>query len=128
MLDDFLGELLSAERRKGCNAHERAFEAAHVRANATGEKLENFVLQLDLHRPRFFPQDGHTRLDVGGLKLRGKSPFKAGNQAVLQVVDLRRWPVAGKHDLFMSVEKCIEGVKKFFLRTFLAAKKLNVVD
>src|SRR5438874_12213130 len=105
MLDDFLCELFYAERRKGGDAHERALEATHVRANAVGDKLENLILQLDLQRARFFAQDRHARLNVRRLKLSGKSPLEARNQPVLQVGDLRSRPVAGKHDLFMSVEK-----------------------
>src|SRR5207237_9843461 len=36
-------------------------------------------------------------------------------------------PIAGEHNLFMSVEKRIERVKEFFLRTLFASKKLDVV-
>src|SRR6266699_1146097 len=128
MFDHVLRQFLSAERRKGCDAHERALEATYVRADATGEKLENFIAQFDLHRARFFQQDGHARLDIRRLKLSGKSPLKAGDQAVFQVGDLRSGPVAGEHDLFMPVEKRVEGVKKLFLRALLAAEKLDVVD
>src|SRR6266536_529715 len=128
MLDDFLCELFSAERRKGGGAHERALEATHVRANAVGDKLENLILQFDLQRTRFFAQDRHARLDVRRLKLCGKPPFEAGNQPVLQVRDLRSGPVAGEHDLFMSVEKRVERVKKFFLGTLLASQKLDIVN
>src|SRR5438552_18789333 len=115
MLNNFLCELFSAKRRKGGNAHEGALKTTHVRANAVGDKLENLILQLDLQRARFFAQDRHAGLDVRRLKLSGKSPLEAGNQRVLQVRDLRSRPVAGKHDLFMSVEKRIERVKKFSL-------------
>src|SRR5437773_12498976 len=99
MLDDFLCELFSAERRKGGDAHERAFEATHVRANAVGDKLENLILQLDLQRARFFAQDRHARLNVRRLKLRGKSPLEARNQPLHPVVDLRRSPTAETHAL-----------------------------
>ena len=66
--------------------------------------------------------------DIRRLKLGGQSPLKAGNEAVLEVGDLGSRPVAREHDLFVAVEEGVERVKKFFLRTFLAAKKLNVVD
>src|SRR5207245_8117388 len=112
MINDFLCYLVSAERLKGGDAHERALESTHVRANAVGDKLENLILELDLQRARFFAQDRHARLNVRRLKLSGKSPLEARNQPVLQVGDLRSRPVAGKHDLFMSVEKGVERVKK----------------
>ena len=85
-------------------------------------------MQFDLHGARFFSQNRQAGLDVRRLKLGGESPFKAGNQAVLEVGDLRSRPVAGEHDLFVPVEERVERVKKFFLRTLLAAKKLDVVD
>ena len=47
---------------------------------------------------------------------------------MLQVGDLGSRPVAGEHDLFMSIKKCIERMEKFFLRTLLASEKLDVID
>ena len=47
---------------------------------------------------------------------------------MLKVCNFRSRPIARKHNLFMPVEKRVEGVEKFLLRTFLAAEKLNVVD
>ncbi len=82
MLENFLCELFSTERRKGGGAHERALETTHIRTNAIGDKLEDFIPQLDLQRARFFSQDCHPRLDVRRLKLGGEPPFEARNQAV----------------------------------------------
>src|SRR5436305_9390272 len=47
---------------------------------------------------------------------------------MLEIRNLRRRPVAREHNLFVAVEQRIEGVKKFLLRAFLAAEKLNVVN
>src|ERR1043165_5583716 len=105
MLHDLLGQFLAAERRKRCYTHERAFQSAHVRPNAAGKKLKNLIAQYNLHSPRFFPQDGHARLDVRRLKLSGEPPLKARNQAVLQIRNLRSRPIAGEDDLLMSIEK-----------------------
>src|SRR6202011_1411637 len=49
-------------------------------------------------------------------------------QPVLEIRDLRSRSIAGEHNLFMPVEKGVEGVEKFFLRTLLPAEKLNIVD
>src|SRR5262249_13809937 len=76
----------------------------------------------------FFPQDRHTSFDVRRLKLSGESPFKARNQAVLQICDLGSGPIAGKDDLLMSIEKRIECVKEFFLGPLFTSKKLDVVN
>src|SRR5205823_1299133 len=115
-------------RRKRRHSHERAFQTAHVAFDSVGEEFKNLVRQFDLHAPRFFPQDREPRLDRGRLKLGGQAPFKTRNQAMLEICNLRGRSVAREHDLFMSVEESVESVKKFFLRTFLAAKKLDVVN
>src|SRR5450755_2750947 len=47
---------------------------------------------------------------------------------MFEIRDFRCGPIAREDDLLMSVEERVEGVKKFFLRTFLAAEKLDVVD
>ena len=84
--------------------------------------------QPDLQGPRFLAQDGHARFHVRRLQLRRQAPFEARNEAVLEIGDLRSRPIAGKDDLFVSVEKRVEGVKEFFLRALLSAEKLNIVD
>src|SRR5207237_9436438 len=107
---------------------ERPLQPTNIGANASGKELKNFVPQYDLHAARFFPQDRHARLDVRRLKLRGQPPFKARNQAVLQIRNLGSGPVAGKDNLFMSIEKRIESVKESFLGPLFASEKLDVVN
>ena len=128
MFDDFVGQLLAAEGGKRRHPHERAFEPADVGANAVGEKIENFVAQFDLQGVRFLAQDRHARFDIGRLQFRRQSPFEARNEAMLEIGDLGGRAIAREDDLFMSVEERVEGVKKFLLRTLLAAEELNVVD
>src|SRR6266576_5031126 len=128
MLHDLLRQFLAAERRERCDSHERALQPTDICANAAGKKLKNFVPQYDLHAARFFPHDRHARLDVRRLKLRSEPPLKARNQAVLQIRNLGRGPIAGKDNLFMSIEKRIESVKEFFLGTLFAPEKLDVVN
>src|SRR6266581_5425624 len=47
---------------------------------------------------------------------------------MLQVCDLRSGPVAGEDDLFMPIEKRVERLEEFFLRTIFASEKLDIVD
>ena len=119
MLDDFLGQFLAAERRERRHAHERAFQPAHVGANAVGQEFENLIAQLDLQGLRFLAQNRQARLDVRRLQLRRQSPFEARNEPMFEVRDFRSGPIAREHDLFMSVEERVEGVEKFFLRRSL---------
>ena len=79
-------------------------------------------------RARFLAQNRHARFDVRRLQLGGQAPFEARNEPMLEVGDFRRRPIAREHDLFMPVEESVEGVEKFFLRTFFAAEELDVVD
>src|SRR4026209_1454544 len=128
MLHDLLRQFLAAERRKRSHTHERAFQSAHVRPNAAGKKLKNFIAQYDLHATRLLPQDRHAGLDVGRLKLSGEPPLKARNQAVLQVCNLGSRPIAGEDDLLMSIEQRIERMKELFLGTLFPPEKLDVVN
>ena len=121
-------QLLAAERSKRRHAHERAFEPADVGADALGEKLEDLVAQLDLQRVRFLAQNGHARLDIRRLQLRGQAPLEARNEAMLEIRDLGRRAVAREDDLLMAVEEGVEGVEEFLLRALLAGEELDVVD
>src|SRR5712691_11813696 len=47
---------------------------------------------------------------------------------MFEVGNFRRGSIARENDLFMSVKKRVESVKKFFLRSLLAAKEMNVVN
>src|SRR5438270_6498302 len=128
MLDDFAGKLFATERSERRHPHERAFQATNVAANAVGQEFENLVRQFDLHPPRFFPENGKARLDCWRLQLRSQAPLKTRHQPMLEIRDLRGRPVGREDDLLVSVEERIERVKKFLLRTFFAAEKLNVVN
>src|SRR5436309_3024095 len=77
---------------------------------------------------RFFSENGQPRLDRGRLQLGGQAPFKPRDQPMLEIGDLGRRAVAGKNNLFVSIEQGVESVKEFFLRTFFAPEKLDVVD
>src|SRR5438309_2584506 len=128
MLDRFLSQLPAAERGKRGHAHQRAFEPADVAANTRREELVNVIVQFDLQGARFLPQNGKTRLNVGGLQFRGQAPLETRNQTVFEIGDLRGRTIAREHDLFVTVEEGIEGVKKFLLRSFFPGEKLNIID
>ena len=77
---------------------------------------------------RFFAQDRHARFHIGRLQFRCQSPLEAGNEAMFEVGDFGGRAVAREDNLFMAVEKCVEGVKKFLLGTLLATEEMNVVN
>src|SRR3954471_820048 len=47
---------------------------------------------------------------------------------MFQVRDLRSRAIARENDLLMAVEERVERVEEFFLRPFLAAEELNVIN
>src|SRR5205823_13498545 len=83
---------------------------------------------LDLHAARFLPQNRKSRLDRRRLQLCCQAPLKTRDEAMLEIRNLRRRPVAREHDLFVAVEERIERVEKFLLGTFFATEKLNIVN
>ena len=128
MLDHFLRQLFAAERSERGHAHERAFEPADIGADAIGEEFKDLIAQFDLQRRRLLAQNREARLDIRRLQFRGQTPLEARNEAMLEVGDFRGGPIAREDDLFMAVEERVEGVEEFFLRAFLAAEELDVVD
>src|SRR5205814_8648335 len=88
----------------------------------------NVIMQFDLQGGRFLPMNNNTRHNVGRLQFRGQAPLKTRNQTVFEIGILRSRTIAREHDLFVTVEEGIKGVKKFLLRPLFAAEKLNIVD
>ena len=68
------------------------------------------------------------RFDVGRLEFSRQTPLEARYEPVFQIGDFARWPVAGKHDLFVPVEEHVERVEKFLLTALLASQELDVVN
>jgi len=125
---DFQRELFAGQRGVGGDADERAFEAPDVGADAVREEIENFRRQHHAHGLRFLVQNREAHLDVGGLEIGHKSPFEAGHQAMLEILDFAGGTVAGENDLFVRFVKRIEGVEELLLDPFLAGEELDVVN
>ena len=64
----------------------------------------------------------------GGWSSAVKTPLEARHEALFQVCDFARRPVARHDDLLVAVEKRVEGVEKFLLGAFLAREELDIVD
>src|ERR1051326_703550 len=128
MFDRFGRGFAATERGVGRNPDQRALQPAHVGANAIRQEFENLVAQFDLQGSRFLAQNGETSLHRRRLEFGGQTPLETRNQPVLEIGDLGGRPIAGKDNLLVAVKEGVESVKKFLLRAFFAAKKLNVVD
>ena len=93
-----------------------------------GQERDDRIRQLHAERRRLLVQDGQPSLDVRGLEVGSHSPLEAGNQPLLQALNLVSRPVAGQDDLLVSIMESIEGVKKLLLDALFALKELDVID
>jgi len=128
VLDDVLGDFAVAEGLVGGDAHEGAFQAADVVADAVGEEFDDPGLERDVEALRLLLENGDTSFHVGRLELAGHAPLEAGDEALLELLDLAGGTVAGQDNLLVTVVQGIEGVEKLFLGTLLAREELDVVD
>ena len=76
----------------------------------------------------FLLQNRQAHFDVGRLQIRDQAPFKTRNQAMLEILNFTRRPVAGQHDLFVGLVQGVESVEKFLLDALFAREKLNIID
>ena len=123
-----LGRHGAFERNVRGDTHERAFELAHVRADALGDEIEHPTVERDIEVGLLAAQDGDARLKIRHLDLRGEAPLKAGDEAAFEILDLARRTIAGEHDLARVVEELVEGVEELLLRAVLALEEVHVVD
>ena len=112
----------------GGDPHEGTLKLTNVRADTMGDEFQNPWLKRNVEIVHLAAQDGDARLKVRGLNLGGQTPFKAGDQAVLQILHFTRRPVTREHDLLRIVEELVEGVEELFLRAVLALEKLHVIN
>ena len=47
---------------------------------------------------------------------------------MFEISDLGSRTIAREYDLFVTIEKCIESVKKFLLRSLFSAEKLDIIN
>ena len=108
------------EARVGEEPVERAFEHAHVRADAVGEELHDagadhdarVLLQLRLGLGL---QDAEAELVVGRVQVDDEAPLQPRADALLEAVDLARRAVGGDDDLLLLLDQRVEGVEELLL-------------
>ena len=81
------------------------------------------ALPLDL-----LAQDGDARLEVGPADVDDHALAEARAQALLELLELARRPVAGDHDLLAGLVQRVERVEELDLRLLLLGEELHVVD
>ena len=72
-------------------------------------------------------EDCDSGLEVRGLNVRDESPLEAGDKPLFKRGYILGRTVAGENNLLVRVIERVEGVKKLFLGTVLACKKLHVI-
>ena len=76
----------------------------------------------------FFHQDRDAGFQLRRLDRHGQAPAEAGFQTIFNAVDLFRITIRGQNDLLITFQQGVEGVEKFFLRSFFIGKELDVID
>ena len=127
-LGDLDAQLFASEGGEGSDPDQRSFQPADIGANALGQEVDNLLRQLNAHELLLFAEDGHARFHIGRLQVGHQAPFEPRDEALLQVGDLARRPVAGHHYLFARLVQGVEGVKEFLLNAFLAGEEMDIVD
>src|SRR5439155_21121040 len=84
--------------------------------------------QFHAHQLLLFSQDRQASLRIGRLHVGNQTPFKTGDQTLLEILYFAGGPVAGENDLLMGFVQRVERVKKLLLDALFARKKLNVID
>src|SRR5581483_11839310 len=62
------------------------------------------------------------------LQFRRQTPLETRDEPLLEIRDFRRWTIARKDDLFVTIVQSVKSMKELFLRAFLAGKELDVID
>ena len=98
-----------------------------------GEKLQHaiadhqtFVLgfiDLDLGL-----QNAQPQFVIGGVQVNHQAALQAGFDPVLKVFNLAGGAVGGNDDLFLAINKGIEGVEKLFLGAVFASHELHIIN
>ncbi len=133
--DDVAQHLLRGDQVQA-RAGERGVGHQAVRAPSSSRTLDlidardvfgDVIGNLNALGLRFFLQDGDFRFEVGRLDVGDQAPLKTRAQALFNRRNFLRRAIGTDDDLPLQVVERVEGVKKFFLRAFLAGDELNVV-
>src|SRR3990172_2601096 len=130
--EDILGEvgghLPTGQRAEGDHAREGALKLADVGLDAAGDQVGHIVREAHALDAGLLFQNGHPRLEVGGLDVGDEPPLEARAEALLDLWDLLGRAVAGDDDLLARVVEVVEGVEELLLGALLAGDELDVVD
>ena len=73
-------------------------------------------------------QDAEAQFVGRRVQIGNQPPAEARAHALLQPFEVGGRFVGGDHDLAILIDQRVEGVEEFFLRRFLAADELDIVD
>src|SRR5690606_37692334 len=107
------------------DARQRALQLADVGLGHLRDVDEDVVGDLQPFVGRLLPNNCGARLEIRRLDVRGQAPLESRAQALLQMRNVARRPVAGDDDLLVDLEERVESMEKFFLRALLAGNELR---
>jgi len=119
---------IAGKRRVAADLDQGAFEAANVLNDVLSDEIDDFVRYFEIMLLRFFAEDGDARFEIRRLYIGYQSPLESGYESIFEFGDFVCGAVAREKDLFLLLEEFVEGVEEFFLNSFLAAQKLDIVE
>ena len=109
-------------------AHQRAFQFAHIGAHVTCDKQRHVHRKMRVFQLRLALQDRDLCFQIRRLDVDHQTPLKARAQTIFETVQLLGRTIARDDDLLAVFVQRVEGVEELFLRALFTGKELNVID
>ena len=110
----------------GYQGNERSFQLAEVRFDAFGQIGKHLVGDDHAFAESAGTQHGQARMEIRTLQFHGQSPFEAGEQALLEILQVHRGAVRCKDQLAAILLQVVEDVEHRILRP-LALQALDII-
>lgn len=122
------GDLAPEERGVGHKRRDGTLDLTHVGRDVVGQVGDDLVGDLGSEFAGLGADDLDLRLVVRRVELRRESPLEAGEQALLDVLQLYGRLVRGEDQLLARQLEVVEDVEEGILRAGLSRQLLDVVD
>ena len=107
---------------------ECALEFSHVVGEAFGDEIEHVVRHANVVLLGEHAQNRDARLQIRRLDVHGDALLEAGDEAVLEILQIVRRHVGGDDDALVRLVEAVERVEELLENAAFAAEELDVVD
>src|SRR5262245_28770536 len=113
---------------KGLQPHKSAFKLPDMGLDFARNVERNVVGKFEVLELSLLLEDCNFGFQIRRLNVGDQTRPKARLQTLLNVRNLVRQTIAGKHDLLLGVVKVVESVKELFLSCLFPRDELNIID